>query len=299
MVCKLAIRSVDGHVSAEAAHALIGILRITPNLKILRLNVFTQTIMENILQFEPLLDQLAAGCPFQLDIFRTDAPFEWRTVQFLAQQPDITKLDWSIARVGRPAPVFPPRALARLTRLRSAVGWRPFAGVQSLTHLCLDLPPQAQLDELLTVFADRLISLKLVQQQRAARPVLFEPAVAFRRGLPRTLRWLEVRELPSYQREEEEECPAWTDAFPFAQAGLALRVFVWQAAWMHHASPASCVEALRFADMLSAARVTTRFFVFFGDGEGDADAVTIWDLHKAACANSTHKFPDDCWQEPF
>lgn len=306
MVQRLTIRSVEGHVSADAARALVGVLRMATNLKTLQLNVFTQTTMENVLQFEPLLELFAAGCPFQLHTFITDAPFETRIVQFLDQQIELTRLEWDTARIGRPAPVLPPRALARLKYLRSSLGWRQFVSntARSLTHLCVDLPPQAQLDELLVVFSDRLISLKLVERRRAARPVPFRPAVAFRRGLPRTLRWLEVRELPSANRGDDGSSPLdenleEADTFPFSEEGLALRVFVWQAAWMSPASLESCVEALRFADRLSDARVSMRFFVFFGDGDGDEDAVTVWDLYERACVHGLERLPENCWLDPY
>ncbi|EPS93685.1 hypothetical protein FOMPIDRAFT_116690 [Fomitopsis schrenkii] len=298
-VRRFVIRNVEGHVDAGAAYALVEILQKAPNLKFLQLNIFTRTTMENILQFEPLLEQLAAGCPFRLHTLLTDAPFERRTVEFLTQQPDLTRLEWDTARVGRPAPTVPRSALARLQHLRSAVGWRPFASLRSITHLCIDLPPQAQLDELLVAFSDRLVSLKLVEQRRSAQPVLFRPAVAFRRGLPRTLRWLEVREIPNRGDDGDPEFdanPAGTDAFPFAEDGLALRVFVWQASWMFPVTRESCLEILRFAQFLGDARVAMRFFVFFGTVEGDTDGAKAWDLREQRLAESFKKLPEDSWR---
>ncbi|KAI0725658.1 hypothetical protein C8Q72DRAFT_946191 [Fomitopsis betulina] len=297
-VHRLVIRSVEGHVDTNAAHALVEILQKAPNLKILQLNIFTRTTMDNILQFEPLLERLAAGCPFNLHTLLTDAPFERRIVRFLAQQTDLTRLEWDTARVERPTPTVPRSVLTRLQYLRSAVGWRPFASVRSITHLCIDLPPQAQLDELLVALSDRLASLKLVEQRRAARPV-FQPAVAFRRGLPKTLRWLEVREIPNRGDDGDPEfdaTPAGTDAFPFVEDGLTLRVFLWQASWMFPVSRESCLEILRFAHLLSEARVAMRFFVFFGTVEGDTDGAQVWDLREQRLVYSFRKLPENNWR---
>ena len=54
------------------------------------------------------------------------------------------------------------------------------------------------------------------------------------------------------------------------------------------------------ATMLSDARVSLPFFVFFGARDGDEAAATVWNLHERAWVQkSLRKVPEVCWRVPF
>ena len=52
------------------------------------------------------------------------------------------------------------------------------------------------------------------------------------------------------------------------------------------------------ATMLSDARVSLPFFVFFGARDGDEEAATVWNLHERAWVRSLRRVPEDCWRVP-
>ncbi|KZT73559.1 hypothetical protein DAEQUDRAFT_721619 [Daedalea quercina L-15889] len=265
MVRRLAIRSANGHIEEQAVTMLVEILLMVPNLIMLELAVFKPA---NLAILDPLLGQLASVCPFRLLVFLTDAPFETDIVGFYAQQQELIFLSWDIMHTTtRPPPAIPPTALNNLRFLRCETGIRPFVqSARSITHLEIGHLLQWQINQILELLSDQLVSFKIAERRNAQYTPL-SPALVFRHGIPRGLKYLELREVDEFQSAPRP--PKFTtldssDVLPFSEPGLSLETFVWQAMWMCP-SDFRHPEIRCFAEDVSEACHSLRDFVFFSD----------------------------------
>ena len=203
MVRRLTIRSANRHIEQSAVTDLLEILGMVPNLRRLELNVFKEA---NLDKLDGVLAALGeGGLPFRLRCLTTDAPFGGAAegqdvINLCMTQPDIIYLAWNDMHIAGAVPAMrvPADSLPKLKYLSCQIGLRPFEpAARSVTHLEVGLLPQNEIDEILQLFADQLVSLKIAER-RDGQYTEVSPAVMFRRGIPKTLRYLEIRELKGF-----------------------------------------------------------------------------------------------------
>lgn len=203
MVGRFAIRSTHSCIEQLACDDLIEILKVVPNLKTLELRIFDP---KRLTSLSRVLDALGNEMfPFRLQHLITDAPYGAEQaghaiVNLCTTQPEIYFLNWNDMHLdgGMRPPRTPADALPALKYLSCQIGLWPFApSARSITHLEVGFRPQPQIDGILRIFANQLVSLKLVERREDSYTRV-EPSVMFRYGLPKTLRYLEIRELQKF-----------------------------------------------------------------------------------------------------
>ncbi|KAH9930051.1 uncharacterized protein B0H18DRAFT_160144 [Fomitopsis serialis] len=292
MVHALEIHSAKSRVKKRAVAALVDIFRIVPNLKGLALTLFDDTNSTRLL---PVLEQLGALCPFRLRVLDTNAPFTPEIVKLFAQQPDITFLQWNSVSGTEPVPRIPATALNHLKYLSCETGYHPFArSARGITHLAVGMLPQREIDEILYLLGDQLISFKMAES-RIGEDEETIPAVAFRRGLPKCLKYLEVRDVIGFHFGRRVPTLTSMDVYdtrPFLRPGLTLETFVWEATWMRP-FPLLQEEIQQFAEDVAVACRSLRRFIFYGE----MNEPMMYELREGKVMDRVRlpSYPDDEW----
>ena len=325
-VHSIVISSVETRVESRAVDALKSILQISRNLKILVLPIFTRTGgTQNATELCRLLELFEAPPTFRLCSFTTDAPFGHDAIQFLGQQRNLNYLEWDgeEARNG-PRKNIPSDVLYNLRYLHSISGFQPFASAaRHITHLSIEMQPlramcsitppaftssyHPEMEEVLDVLSDHLVSLKIVERrvEEATRPIRL--ATFFKGGVPPNLKYLELRECPSTHRALEfarhtnsPPTPTPTlgsprlhirsaEGTPFIKAN-ALDTFVLQAAWMYPVDNHSR-EIRHFAEMISRACPSLHYFAALQDDLSRIEVYELEDGKTVACEAKRKPWP--------